>query len=396
MNDFTPQSDAAVDRWLAEQHHDLIRDLARILDLETGLREATMATRHAELVADLHEVLDIEAGLAAITPAASADAPDEPASPPPSPAVPAVTKDPVFESIQELARVIASFDAGRRLRLRNHPALATHASDLAHASDIAFGLVRASNLARATAGKLDRPSGLLGLRDRFRDLDRDLGRVRALGRDLELAVELDRALATVENLCDVLDRNRIFLGRALVTTEDLARGLPFRIRITIEGLARDLARASALALADALDRYRDSDPDRDTDLFDRDPDFARGLARGLARVGGLARDAARTLDRELARTRATAEELDRARAAVTALVRASARASGDLSRALHDFAGADLRGVNLTGIPLEGLRWSRTTKWPLGWAEQILLDSVEVAAGVFEVRGGTTHAPTLV
>jgi uncharacterized protein YjbI with pentapeptide repeats len=66
----------------------------------------------------------------------------------------------------------------------------------------------------------------------------------------------------------------------------------------------------------------------------------------------------------------------------------------DLDGALQDFTKADLRNVDLTGIQLEGLRWSSATQWPANWADQVKLDSVEVAPDVFEIRRGSTYAPT--
>ncbi|MGH3899240.1 MAG: hypothetical protein ACRDTA_13575, partial [Pseudonocardiaceae bacterium] len=69
----------------------------------------------------------------------------------------------------------------------------------------------------------------------------------------------------------------------------------------------------------------------------------------------------------------------------------------DLDDALHDFTTADLRNVDLTGIRLDGVRWSSATQWPTDWEAQITLDSVEVAPDVFEVRReGRTYAPTSV
>jgi len=70
MSDFdsNPAEDG-LDRWLANQRHELIVDLAATLDVEAGLGEALIHSRHADLVADLGRSLDVEAGLAAIMPA---------------------------------------------------------------------------------------------------------------------------------------------------------------------------------------------------------------------------------------------------------------------------------------------------------------------------------------
>ena len=57
MSDFTAQPDDAVDRWLTDQRRAMVDDLATTLDLDVGLREATIPTRHTDLVADLRDVL---------------------------------------------------------------------------------------------------------------------------------------------------------------------------------------------------------------------------------------------------------------------------------------------------------------------------------------------------
>lgn len=73
------------------------------------------------------------------------------------------------------------------------------------------------------------------------------------------------------------------------------------------------------------------------------------------------------------------------------------RALNDVLHALNDFAGTDLRDVDLAAIPLGGVRWSRTTRWPPGVARRIERESDEIGRGVFEVREDTSDAaPTRV
>ncbi|MGH3924147.1 MAG: hypothetical protein ACRDTT_14995, partial [Pseudonocardiaceae bacterium] len=76
MSDFASLPEEILDRWLADQHHALVNDLAAALDLEAGLREAMIPARHADLVADIRDVLDVEAGLSAIV-SATPDDPSE-------------------------------------------------------------------------------------------------------------------------------------------------------------------------------------------------------------------------------------------------------------------------------------------------------------------------------
>jgi hypothetical protein len=57
----------------------MVTDLAAILDIEVGLREAMLPTRHADMVAGLDDVLNVEAGLSAIVPDSVRSEPKEPA-----------------------------------------------------------------------------------------------------------------------------------------------------------------------------------------------------------------------------------------------------------------------------------------------------------------------------
>jgi hypothetical protein len=178
----------------------------------------------------------------------------------------------------------------------------------------------------------------------------------------ELTHDLDHDLRNRDHLHDLtLDLRNLTLDLRNLTLDldrDLALASDLALTLTRDLRNRDLALASALNLA--LDR----DLDRGRDLIrDRDRDLASDLIRDL------------DLDAVLA-------DLD--------------GALHDLDGALHDFTTADLREVDLTGVPLEGVRWSSATQWPADWAPQVALASVEVAPDVFEVREGNTHVPTSV
>ncbi|MBF6065449.1 hypothetical protein IU500_34520 [Nocardia terpenica] len=56
---------------------------------------------------------------------------------------------------------------------------------------------------------------------------------------------------------------------------------------------------------------------------------------------------------------------------------------------LNDVRGADLRGENLEGIDLTGLRWSTATQWPPEWIEWIAHSSITIDDDVFEIARGT-------
>jgi branched-chain amino acid transport system substrate-binding protein len=79
MSDSGSHPDVGLDEWLADQHRRMVTDLAAVLDVEAGLREAMIPARQADLVADLDDVLDVEAGLSAIVSTAPALTPPEPA-----------------------------------------------------------------------------------------------------------------------------------------------------------------------------------------------------------------------------------------------------------------------------------------------------------------------------
>ncbi|MEU8613147.1 hypothetical protein AB0C29_34715 [Actinoplanes sp. NPDC048791] len=58
-----------------------------------------------------------------------------------------------------------------------------------------------------------------------------------------------------------------------------------------------------------------------------------------------------------------------------------------LERILNDFSGADLNDVDLSGIRLQGIRWTRATTWPRKWRGRIARNSVRIAPGVFLIQG---------
>ena len=70
MTDLDDVPRTSIDSILRQERAKLINDLAAVLDVEAGLREAMIAARHTNLVRDLRDVLDVDAGLSAIVPAA--------------------------------------------------------------------------------------------------------------------------------------------------------------------------------------------------------------------------------------------------------------------------------------------------------------------------------------
>lgn len=319
---------------------------------EEGL-DQWLASARSDLIGDLAAALDLDAGLRdALLPSRRADLTDDlrvvldldaglaaitpsaiqlPVDQPRHfPPAASATQSVSDISESATASLIRSLPPARRLALREDPAIA--------------GIALVFRLAHQTA--------------RARDLTRT--------RDHATVRALDQALA---NDCDL--------------ARDLARAINRALLHAIDrGLARARALARALDLAHVLARNLDLDLlfARNLDLAHA-RDLARDLAHDLAHALDLARDL--TVDPDL--TRAFNRDIGLAHDHDFGLV---------FGRACNDFSEADLRDVDLTGMPLTGVRWSRATQWPPAWEEQIDERSEEIEPGLFEIRDGTTHADT--
>jgi hypothetical protein len=265
------------------------------------------------------------------------------------------------------------------------------------------------------------------LTDRFRTLAADLAATLDLDAGLREALIPARRDDLISDLTGVLD---VEAGlAAIVSTAPAARvadkpaqgSLPLEVvvrslssvapatrlalRRQIRGLARMLALARIRDLATSLVSKWDAD---------RGADFVDAVVEAYALVlAGTSVHA--ELDEILAATRAriVADTAEHARYLVNTGVYVRARddardvarklgIAGELhianirrddittlTSAADDFTGADLRQAHLRGVPLEGLRWSESTRWPDGWAEPIRRASVPIASGVYEIRPGT-------
>jgi hypothetical protein len=67
-----------------------------------------------------------------------------------------------------------------------------------------------------------------------------------------------------------------------------------------------------------------------------------------------------------------------------------------MERAVSDAVGADLRDADLTGIPLRGVRWSKTTVWPPAWRDQVRRGSTQIGPDLWEIDHGGVDAEHLV
>jgi hypothetical protein len=371
-----PQWDeAAVERWVKERYRALVAEVTAILEVETGLREAMIPAQPNSLIADLAAALDLDTGLAAIGPipgGAEGGPESTPQNRPQrvfnvrelidalsvvSPAARLSLREPVRRFAQGLALVddlALARDRGRALAL-----------DFAKAYETGRGSVKAH-----TWGSLQ--SGALG-----DACARAPGFYHALDRALDRAGALEFVLADDPYLLFALARHR---KRA----DHLARADPARagdldlvaLRFVSEfPCARDFARDLGHAL-NRLNLARDY-----TLRYVRY--LAFDLVRGLAGVDALGGPHGR-----LAAPRRTDPEL-----LLDGSIGAQLIQSHELEQLIdtfRNFAGADLQELDLTGVPLDGVRWSDSTRWPDRWVKQIHDESVAIGDGTYEIRPGTT------
>jgi hypothetical protein len=174
-----------------------------------------------------------------------------------------------------------------------------------------------------------------------------------------LARSLGGDLADLLSVAFDLDHARDLVRDFTLVTVDLA-------------LARDLIRDIDLALAQGLDRTRTR---------------ALGRARHADRELDVVYRSFRSLDLALADDLGRKVNESVSNTGLSAAIRS-------ILDAVSDVIDADLRNVDLDGIPLVGLRWSRRTQWPPGWRDKIHSASLEITPGIFEVRGGISDATT--
>jgi hypothetical protein len=198
-------------------------------------------------------------------------------------------------------------------------------------------------------------------------------------------------------------RERV-LGRVLVLVLDIAQDVVFYFdphgRRYDRDFFRALLSASALARRFALGfSVPDRDLTHDLDVIRSgvvDPDLGRALdlARIFARV--LAHDRAFDPDRD-------SDELidlytNHLRRVIGAVLKGEPPPLDEYSvdDLLNDFTDSDLRTVDLTGIDLDGVRWSEHgTQWPSSMDIHNLRSRSEETppgSGIYTIRSGTTTA----
>ncbi|MFH8938873.1 hypothetical protein [Streptomyces griseosporeus] len=336
-------------RRLHAHQHRLVEGLDDILDVTAGLQEVLLQSRYDAAVDDLGAVLDVEAGLRSVLP----DGP-----PPPLPGASAAGRGP---GAAEDARW--SVTASDRWALRMNPQVATAYHALRSDADLARGLGSLPGLARGITLEI----------------------TRALGQDLELARNSTLVSYSLRLHAPDLELERV-LERARSLANTLALGLERGGNATY-AQARDLDRARALVTV--LGRAG------------RHAGFVPGLPLILRRALDRAGDVARMLELADPAGGLPAPTVIGVRVAEVARAigmvlgrRPPSFDSTSVHTFVNDFTTSDLRAVPLTGVDLDGVRWSETgTRWPAAVdVEELKARSEETPAhsGIWVVRSSGT------
>ncbi|WP_183091595.1 hypothetical protein [Streptomyces radicis] len=326
-------------------------DLATVLDVEAGLREALLPSRHEAAVDGLHTVLDIEAGLAAIV------RPKERRAANPAPGDGSSPDDTAFSSLSP----------ARRMRLRSRRDIFSAYRALVRVQTCLHELFLAS-AGREKRRAIEAAAVIVELlavdgRAALADADR---RLRQLGH---------RAIA---DHLQVITRGR--------DAHDIPAGLP-------DGL--EPAAWLVLGIGRGLGRYRG---------FHEDAQVERALGRARS-FGALGEEVVNAIAGyapvAMAEVSQRVETLYVAdlREAVTATTGAPLPGlrSGELLALFDDFTDADLSGADLRRVNLARVRWSEAgTRWPPAFDVSALrARSAETApgSGVWVVGSGTATVP---
>lgn len=398
--DHTPHPDPTLDQWLTINHTALINALDEVLDLDTGLTDATLTTHYDTLTADLDHVLDVNTGLQDIQ------------ASPPQPTPKTTDRAAGVASLTDYAHHVATRPAHERLAARTwfpqHELTALQAISAALNDLNVLVLIRAQALDLTRARSLDRARAQALVRDLARALARALAHVDALIRASDLALSLVRELVRNRAL-DLV--SALALVRTLALDLDLGRVFD---RVVIHDLDRVSDHDLGFALVSALGRDQGRDRDLDPDLYgDRPLDLVRDLAFERVRaLGDLVRAVdlgdvlARAWGNIAARTRDHLLALDNndlAASLADVLAHAHTLVSQDLNtaltqleQALTDVTGADLTHANLNGVPLDGVLWSSNTRWPSHLQEQIRQSSVPIGPDLYRISSRSTGKDTFV
>lgn len=361
----TPDED-----WLSDRLSRIDEVLDTFLDIDAGLAEARLPGLQHALVDALEDVIDVESGLAAIVGGgARADRIDvrgagsdlsrfasDIATAPPSERLAARSWLPLPELAQvgKIAELeLQALQAARELEEISKAHLdgddfAIFTSALAdqrgHAAQIIDALV--AEAGRGATKVLDLTTAIT------RDPDLDHDRSYALDHALSRARTLEHNLGMLQTWMAGRSGERVKYWASKMWLREVC------------GYARLLDQSLTGALARCLNHTRHCVSDEA---------MRQALAGDVSHVMALD-----LVDK-------TCEVRDRRRAE---LVRSVADAVDAVVQAASQVVGADLSDVDLRGVPLEGLRWSSTTRWPPDWEAWVHRNSVSVGRDLYAIRAG--------
>jgi hypothetical protein len=201
-----------------------------------------------------------------------------------------------------------------------------------------------------------------------------------------------------ERLADIQSTARSLLReRSLILN---SRQALFRASNLAHALARDLDHIRDVAALRAVDLDRGRALVRLFDVGDNlDGTFVFAVISDHASASALVHNLDRAIagDRSFTLSRWGHRNLNFSMAFIR--IRNLVEAIDALDKAVSDVVDADLTQMNLSGIPLDGVRWSDGTRWPELWEVRVRDNSVPIAPGLYEVRPGgvgidfTTGAP---
>lgn len=356
--------------WLNDLRTRLDESLDQVLDVDSGLAEARLPGLQHTLVDVLEDVVDVESGLAAIVGGARPDRFDVRGG----------------CDLSRFADGIAVAPPGERLAARRWLPLA----ELSQVGKVAGLEVRALQVARELEGmhrvRHDGDSAFdiftSALGDQRHHATQIINSLYTEARGDTATLALTTAITRDPDL----DHDRSYaVEHALIRARTLERHLSIlqtslgRRPIPSRSWASDRQLGEACMLARLLDHAL-------TGALARCLDHTRHCVRDETMRQVLAGDLTQVLALDLVQD-ADAEERDRHRAE---LVRSIVGAVDDVVHAATQVIGVDVSNVDLRDIPLEGLRWSSTTRWPPDWADWVHRNSVTLGRDLFAIRAGTS------
>jgi hypothetical protein len=374
--------------WLTDAHRALLSSLDDVLNLDAGLADVQLADRHTRIIRSLDDVLDIESGLADILPKLDGKSPAHSA------------KDPSSRNkITLLSYAVDLIDlpASARITLRTWFPIKS--------------LARVLLLARLRCGASELRNIVLALQESayttqqtFKNVALEPERVDAIANFDQWLRHADHSIRGMERALDQhADDNDISLAESSLFHADSDDGIRLnQLRIVallseLELVARDLvnlrrdiedfdaSRWNIAFLMRNFSRFSNSAEN----LFG---ELGHDLTKALASVCHETDDPANVREssdlRYLSPLReALAHAKDKV--GVLAFDADAVEALRLLLDAVTNAVGADLSNLDLTDIPLDGVRWSSETRWPTGWGDHILAISEQIGPDLYRVRPGT-------